>query len=467
MKLKNLIILGIIFVCLVTVIFVKKNVTPEVPKEEVFRDVIQSPISLGVINECDIVLKHASSSAGKNTTELNFKKEDGGWILKNVYNARVNEKELETFLDNLDDLKGEFRSDKKELFEDYGIKDEESVHIILRGANGAEITHLVIGTKKPDWGHNFVRDAGSTEVYIADKNILASLGFWEDVLPDKLDKKRWINTDIINFDPEEVAFINISEQIDAREKETRLDLTRELSGGEKKWKTADDYSFSLDQDKIKEYLGTIKNIKASEVVDPEEPGHFDSRLLRLTVGKNNGEQIVVTRGRKKENGPGGYVKVAGEKYNFLVSDSVFNGLEKNSADFLSKNLFDLKEENVKELNINDIEKRKKYTAIKSSESHLWKTKRGALIDKTKIEDIIQSIDSINVKMVTDAEVPKKNILTYVITKTEGRRWVLEISEEITTSGKQYHLLKIEGDPQKYYIESNNVKVLKAILACLA
>jgi len=466
MKLKNLIILGIILIGLVVAIFLKKAAAPEIPIKEELYDMIQAPLNLETISSCDVILTRASGSGEEDKTELKFKKEGDNWVIANVYNARADEKRFSEFIEKLDNLKGEFRSDNPELFEDYGITDAESLQIIVRGETAEELARLMIGTKKPDWAHNFVRKAESSSVYIAEDNLLALFGFWDRVEPEKFDKKRWMNTDIINFDPDEVAFVNISEQIGTGEKETRLDLTREFSGGEKKWKTADDYSFSLDQDKIKEYLGSIKNIKASEVVDPEEPGHFDSRLWRLTVGKNNGEQIVVTRGRKQVNGNGGYVKVAGEKYNFLVSGSVFNSLEKNAADFFAKNLFDLKEENVKDIYSSDIEKRKKYTAIKSAKRDLWKTKKGAQIDKTKIKDIIQSIDSINVKMVIDGEVPKKNILTYKITKTDGRIWDLEISEEITIDGKQYHLLKIEGDPQKYYIESNNVKVLRAILTRL-
>lgn len=466
MKLKNLIILGIILIGLVTAIFLKKAAAPEIPIKEELYDMIQAPLNLETISSCEVILTRVSGAGEKDKTELKFKKEGDNWVIANVYNARADEKRFSEFIEKLDNLKGEFRSDKPELFEDYGITDADSLLIIVRGETGDELARLMVGTKKPDWAHNFVRKANSSSVYITEDNFLALFGFWDRVEPEKFDKKRWLNTDIINFDPDEVAFINISEQMGDREKETSLDLTREFSGGEKKWKTADDYSFGLDQDKIKEYLGSIKNIKASEVVDPEEPGHFDSRPRRLTIGKNNGEQIVVTRGRKQENGNGGYVKVAGEKYDFLVPGSVFNSLEKNTADFFAKNIFELKEENIKELNINDIEKRKKYTAIKSREKGLWKTKKGALIDKTKIEDVIQSIDSIKVKMVTDGEVPKKNILTYIVTKTDGRIWNLEISEEITIAGKQYHLLKIEGDPQKYYIESNNIEVLRAILARL-
>lgn len=465
MKLKHLIILVIVFVCLVTVIFMKKNITPETPKEEVFREMIQPLISLGVVNECDIVLRHAPDSAGKKTTELKFKKENGVWVLENVHNARVKEKELETFLEKLDNMKGELRSDKKELFEDYGITDEESVHIILRGTDGAEITHLVIGTKKPDWGHNFVRDAGATEVYIADKNILALLGFWEDVIPEKFDKKRWINLDMVDFDPGEIVSVKITEETAARE-ENILDITRKTSGDKKEWIASKDYLFSLNSDKVREFLKTIKRTEATGIADPQKTEHFGSSDWVLTLGIADGKKIVLTRGIKRADGAY-YFKVSGNDHAFLIADATFNEFDKRDADFFAKNPFDLTEETIKELKVRDIKKRKTFTAIKSSETSEWKTKKGAVIDTAKIKDVIEILKNISIEIFPEAKVPKKNILTYEITKTDGRTRNFAISKETTIDGKQYYGLKIETVPSQYYIESDTLKKLKVSFSNLS
>jgi len=465
MKLKNLIILGIVLVCLVTLIFVKKNITPDVPREESFRDMIPSLISLGVISECDVTLKHAPDSTGKNTTELKFKKEDDNWVLKNVYNARVNEKELETLIEKLDNLKGEFRSDKKELFEDYGISDEESLHIILRGTNAEEITHLVIGTKKPDWAHNFVRIAGSSDVYMADENILALFGFWEDVIPEKLDKKRWMNLDMIDFDPEQIVSVKISDPTAAGE-ENILSLVRKTSGDKKEWRAVEGYPFKLDPNKVMEYLKTIKRAKANEITDPKETKHFSPADWVLALGTEDGEKLILTRGAKKPDGAY-YFKVSGKDHDFLITDATFKNFDKKETDFFDKNIFDLNEENIKEFNVIGSKRREKYAAIKDPKTNLWKTKKGAVLDNAKVKAVIQSLENISVKTFPSAKAPKKNILTYIITKTDGQILNLAVSKEVTIDEKEYYCLKIENIARQYYIGNNTLKKLKLPLRNLS
>ncbi|MBL7072976.1 MAG: DUF4340 domain-containing protein [Candidatus Omnitrophica bacterium] len=465
MKLKNLIILGTVFICLMAVILLKKNITPEIPVKEELYDMIPSPISLDVIGECHVAIKHPPTPDGKDMTELKFKKEGDSWILENVYNIRVNEEEFEKFIEKLDDLKGEFRSDKKELFEDYGITDEGSVHIILRGTDAEEIVHLVVGTKKPDWGHNFVRDAGSSDVYMANKNILALLGFWERVIPEEIDKKRWINLDMAGFDPEQIVSVKISDGAAAGNKNI-LNITRKLFGDKKEWTAAQGYSFKLDSNKVMEYLKTIRQTKVNEVSDPKETEHFSSSDWILTLGTAEGEKITFTRG-EKQAADAYYFKVSGKDHDFIIPLSTFKDFDKKETDFFDKNIFDLNEENVKKLNIRGASKRKKYTAIKNIEENLWETKKGAALDNAKVKGVIQSLENISVKIFPERNVPKKNVLTYEITKTDGQTLKFAVSKEVTIDEKEYYCLKIENASPKYYIENDTLKNLNAALQNLS
>ncbi len=151
-----------------------------VPESE---DLISHKVSLDHISE-------AVFRMGTSGKEVYLVKEKGRWVVQSHYGISANETVLSTFLDKLDKLDGELRSNDSALLRDYGISDEEAVHIILK-QNSSEMSHLVLGNKKAGYQNNFVRKNGSNAVYLVDQNLLSDLGFWQDVTEENFNIDRW------------------------------------------------------------------------------------------------------------------------------------------------------------------------------------------------------------------------------------------------------------------------------------
>ena len=270
---------------------------------------------------------------------------------------------------------------------------------------------------------------------------------------------------MVDFDPGKIVSVKITEETATRE-ENVMNLTRKTSGDKKEWRVAEGYPFKLDPDKVMEYLKIIKQIKANEIADSKKTEHFNSPNWILTLGTEEGEKITFTRGAEQRSGAY-YFKVSGRDYNFLIAPSTFKNFNKKETVFFDKNIFALNEPDIKELNITGTSKRKKYTAIKNAETGEWKTKKGAALDTANVKAVIQSLKGITLKTFPEANIPKKNILTYEITKTDGQILNFAISKEVTAGEKQYYCLKIENAATQYYIENNTLKKLKLPLQNLS
>jgi len=90
-----------------------------------------------------------------------IKNGDGEWILEGKFGLRARKEAVDNLLNSLYDLKGEVRAESKSLFSDFQIQDNESAHLILAGADGSVLTHLVISFKKLNGNQNFIRKFNS------------------------------------------------------------------------------------------------------------------------------------------------------------------------------------------------------------------------------------------------------------------------------------------------------------------
>jgi len=125
MNKKSLIILVVIFVILIALVFVKKNMKPQVPTTEEITDIIASTVVLDNLSGIAIRLGDGETQDDEKPRNVGLSKDDTGqWVVGSFYDVYANENTVKSLVEKLDQLQGELRSNKKGVLGDYGIGDD-------------------------------------------------------------------------------------------------------------------------------------------------------------------------------------------------------------------------------------------------------------------------------------------------------------------------------------------------------
>ena len=137
-------------------------------------------------------------------------KTEAGWTVPALWNAPADEKKMKAFMETLSGLKGEERANSTEVLSDFGIRDEEAIHLVLFDETG-EKTHLLAGTKNAGRGNLFLRRKGSNKVYLVPAELASQIGISMDSTRAKLDANQWANRDLFSLAPDQVQKAEIKD----------------------------------------------------------------------------------------------------------------------------------------------------------------------------------------------------------------------------------------------------------------
>ncbi len=482
MNKKSLIILCVIFAILIGLVFVKKNIKPEISTTEEIVDIIVSPVNIDGFSEIVLRLGDGITENDDKPRNVHLVKEGGQWIVKTQYGVYADEKTITPILEKLDQLKGELRSDKKGILSDYGLADDEGVHVELRQQDAKDI-YVIVGTQKAGYQNNFVRLGGTNAVYVVNENLLGTLGLRGEEEDQKLDVKKWVDKRIAHLEADDVVGIVMTKTVNETE-EVIIDIRKKSGDGKKKWQSVKPYAFGLSASKIKSMLEKFNSIYARDVIAPDVEGVFDSPGWAGTFTLEDGSQFKLVRGVKDEEEKNYYVKVEGSGYFYLVPVSTFDSREKQQGDIFAGNPLKVEEGNVEGIEINDIDSKKKFRALKklsleaaetpaegaenegdqeAKEEYIWQAPDGGTIETAKVKDVISKIKDMNLEAVSPSGSSPKKALTVDITK-EGETKKYTISKNTTLdNGKECHFLRLSGDEQDYCVSKVHVTALQNAL----
>ncbi|MCH7590436.1 DUF4340 domain-containing protein [PVC group bacterium] len=152
-------------------------------------------------------------------------------------------------MNRIDQLEGELRSSTSAVFDDYGITDEVGIHIELDWITGNQ-KHLIVGTKRVGRKGNFVRLAGSEDVYYVDINLLLPLGFYGSVEAGNLNYDPWVDKKVLSINTKNILSVSYVD----KNLRNRLNITSEKIDGRRKWGFKNSYSLSIDATKVRTIL---------------------------------------------------------------------------------------------------------------------------------------------------------------------------------------------------------------------
>ncbi|MBI5150090.1 MAG: DUF4340 domain-containing protein [Candidatus Omnitrophica bacterium] len=473
MKFKNLLILCVIFFLLGGVVLLKKKTAPEVATTEEMTDIIAPALTLEEMTGVDLRF-------GNTQTQVQLAKEDGAWKVKSLYGVNADENVLSALVKKLDGLKGELRSEEASLLSDYGISDDQGIHVILRKGE-SELEHLIIGSKRTARWEVFVRRDKTNKVYLTQDSLLGDFGLWGEVKEENFDKNRWFDKQVLRLDPAQVTAVKVTAGGKDASK-TWLDLALQETGNGNEWVCtgcAVPYPFGLSATKIENYLRSFANIRAREVTAPDPAAGFGGDVWKAGFKLKDGKEITLLRGKKNAEGSDYYMKTA-DAYYYLVPVSSFDGFLRGGGNIFVSNPFKVEEDKITKVEIQDLTAKKKFSAEKAAtapagadasaekkegeqKEAAWKTPEGKDIEKSKVEDILRRWKDLTIYFVSADATPAKDALQVQLTK-EGQVSTYTVSEaKKAADGRECQFLKMADNPDGYcYTKSDIDNFLQAV-----
>lgn len=129
---------------------------------------------------------------GEGGPAVTLVKQDGGWRVSNLLNARADKIKIEQLLKTVREAKGELRGKEPSLFQDFGITDAGAYRLAILDAGDKPLLILLIGTKKPAYESIFLRRKGSDSVYLSNADLFGQMGLWGDPAAESLNADYWV-----------------------------------------------------------------------------------------------------------------------------------------------------------------------------------------------------------------------------------------------------------------------------------
>jgi len=247
------------------------------------------------------------AKAGKDGVPLRLERDGQGvWRIPSQGNIRADKGKTGELLRAITGLRGELRSGQEALFSDYGITDDEAFSIAVFDKDMNVKEGLLVGTKRPGQAGCFLRKAGSANVFLADKDLLAFFGIFgeaKDVTPSV---NSWIDLFLVDIDPAAIESIKIiKRENDAETVKLAINRENDKEKGTDKWAApGTEPAPDIDAAKVKNFIIGLKDMKAMKAVEAQTGDYgFDKPYLTVELGTVSGaSEFLVGNEEPKETG---------------------------------------------------------------------------------------------------------------------------------------------------------------------
>ncbi len=221
---------------------------------------------------------------------------------------------IQTALDKIKDLK------KEDLISQNPQKEGElevdtllGTRVDVYSGKLSLVGSFVIGKSGSDWTSNFVRAAGSNDVYLAGGS--PKYSFFTD-------KSRWKNKTITRFDRAFVKGIELAKRDSAAIAVARVAPAPKDSLGRVTWQITSPAKDSARNSEIDKILNGLSNFSASDfeedtAISADSLG-FSKPFLRVTLAFENGDKKTVLIGNEKGSENKRWVRTSDKPATFLV-----------------------------------------------------------------------------------------------------------------------------------------------------
>lgn len=275
---------------------------------------------------------------GTQTAESIIVERDGlYWKLPKTFNSKGDKGKIESFLTSLSDLKGLPRGTGQAIFKDLGVEPDKAIHIVIYGNENREIEHVLVGKRGPGYDKSFVKRFASDQVFLANRNLLTSVGAKDD--DDKPLITTWLDLEMITIDKTKISSFVFETPFSAHSfKRIQKKKEKPEDKDEFEWTNANaSIPFKLKPNAVDGILDSIKTLKGEDVADPAKIAEygFDSALYKaaFTIDGQKTTELLVGKelASKKDSF---YAKVDRGREIFVISKSTVDSIFKKGKDLL-------------------------------------------------------------------------------------------------------------------------------------
>ncbi len=257
------------------------------------------------------------------------------WEVASHFDAPVNQETIDTLLDDLVALKGEFRATVKDDggFEAYDLSDEAAFHVFgYDGESDQPLFHVLAG-KAPSYDTVFMRVADSKEIQVTDKDFRRQAGIYGDDRAEAPKPSTWLDKQILKIDKggiKRVALTLPDKEVVFEYRQKPVEPTPEAEGQEEgeadaviatsppppiefEWVVASGGpGGALKETGLTSMLSKLANLSGTDIVDPAKKDEWKLEAPQYVcrIGVEGGEEDVVIEGGQPEPGGDGYLRIA-------------------------------------------------------------------------------------------------------------------------------------------------------------
>ncbi|PIU40161.1 MAG: hypothetical protein COT00_03145 [Candidatus Omnitrophica bacterium CG07_land_8_20_14_0_80_50_8] len=336
MKFKKLLILIVILFAIIVVSFIKKanlDKNAAIENQPPPPTMVTQEIAPGFVSK--LLISKGSEEAGR---LLTVSKNGGGeWVIDSHFNTKARKSQVESVLKNLSGLKGEFRSDSKDVLEDYSLLETQAYHLELQGSDNQALAHVLVSPLRTRGTKNFVRNAKSSTVVVTDSDILTSLGLYSK--DAKLDYKMFADFKVVVTEASKIQSLELTQP-----KSTPFLMTKreDVKNKTVTWISGmADKEITLETGKVNELISNILNLYAKESADPAGTVYgFNEKAapwIRIQLKpEEKPNEIMLFLGLRFEATKTYFLKSIPDGQVYALSDASIDAiLKKNSDSFLT------------------------------------------------------------------------------------------------------------------------------------
>jgi hypothetical protein len=395
-----------------------------------------------------------------------IEKTEGAWRLADKWNAKADGNRLDRFLEALSKLEGEQRADREDTLGDFGLRDEEGMHIVLTGG-GKALLHLIASTKAVPAGGTFFRLEGTNQVFFTETDLAGLVDPSRGAASGKPEADGWLDLHFFGVDTANVSGMMLKNMAGPKS-ETPFHLIREAdpAGGGARWKSSGEpLPFPVSDQNVKNYLSKFTYERARELVDPNTAVDWTTFDRELTVTMAEGTEKKLWFRKKDATGSEEYyVKTSEGPGIFLVSPASFKSFGVDLVYFLDRRPLALGESKWTAVDVHAPEGTiRLLRSTGEGEKAAWKMENAASeISEEAMSTFLQGVQNFTFERfldpVKEADVLKRATGAWVdVTLESGEHFRIDMSTETVLSG--FHVALRQGFPQGFLISESTYQKL--------
>lgn len=478
---------------IVEIVNLQKLLPADIKQESIGKIVVEVPKDAEGLKETDGQAKTGQdkkidlANLKGDLRQLTLVKQAESWVVSDRFNAGADKSKVEQFFQTLGNLKGELRSDSKDVIKDYELDEKHAMKISLYKPGATSPNWVLFGGKKADYRTHFVRLNGSNKVYVIEKDMRSEVGATSGKEGKGPDYKKFVDLKLYHLDDKDVAKITLNSNLvdfqlvketieipvepKKEAKDAKKDPKAAPQAETKKtdiWKVvSSNISFLLKEGGVKKLLSTLKGVQAKEIV----AGAEEAKDSRYGMGKGDKALIIETKSGTKWVFKVGNRVMDGSKetdeYHVQVDEksAVFTVGKFNVNDVFTKqsDLFDLEvlkldSSQIVEINISG---KNNYTLKREGSDNKWRLV-GLAKDKKvkpgKLNDLVKAFSKISAHGIAAkiSELAKEQYRA-VLKAKDGNQY--QVAVDAVEQPGQTFMARLSGQKQNVLIEESTVKSL--------